>query len=73
MEKQIIWEMIKISKFYSNIANIGSEDNVNMAGTDTVCNIGVTEGTMLLQLVQLIYICSQQLQWNLVQNIEYNS
>ena len=65
--------MIKISKFYSNIANIGSEDNVNMAGTDTVCNIGVTEGTMLLQLVQLIYICSQQLQWNLVQNIEYNS
>ena len=44
-----------------------------MAGTDTVCNIGVTEGTMLLQLVQLIYICSQQLQWNLVQNIEYNS
>ena len=73
MEKQIIWEMIEISKFYSNIANIGSEDNVNMAGTDTVCNIGVTEGTMLLQLVQLIYICSQQLQWNLVQNIEYNS
>ena len=73
MEKQIIWEMIKISKFYSNIANIGSEDNVNMAGTDTVCNIGVTEGTMLLRLVQLIYICSQQLQWNLVQNIEYNS
>ena len=65
--------MIKISKFYSNIANIGSEDNVNMAGTDTVCNIGVTEGTMLLRLVQLIYICSQQLQWNLVQNIEYNS
>lgn len=73
MEKQIIWEMIEISKFYSNIANIGSEDNVNMAGTDTVCNIGVTEGTMLLRLVQLIYICSQQLQWNLVQNIEYNS
>ena len=36
--------MIEISKFYSNIANIGSEDNVNMAGTDTVCNIGSQRG-----------------------------
>jgi len=53
-----VWEResFEISKFYSNIANIGSEDNVNMAGTDTVCNIGSQRGTfdtwtMLLQLV----------------------
>ena len=49
-------ESFEIGKFYSNIANIGSEDNVNMAGTDTVCNIGSQRGTfdtwtMLLQLV----------------------
>ena len=32
--------MFEINEFYSDIEFKGFEDNVNMAGTDTVCNDG---------------------------------
>ena len=48
--------MFEINEFYSDIEFKGFEDNVNMAGTDTVCNDGSWGGERRTWTILLKYI-----------------